>query len=199
MPTEIDPAKLWEPVRDDNGIPLPKSEQPRKLFKTEKLNFGETLLRSVDPKLEVLSLEQHKAICEITNGEAVTALLHFPVDEAMCPDLREVSKVFGCLAAEGLKIPHIILSLRLYCAAQNALCITDATEILKTPKIKKRERIETLRLKHQAVTELTKNVNSIQKLAEKLAYIQQIEMPEDFEEEPEPPKPLKIGVAPDLE
>lgn len=193
-----DPKRYFNPERNEDGIPLPRAEQPRNLFKIERLNFGESVLRQADKNLDVLDVEHQKALCAMQNSEDLDALLVTPVDDAMRPDLEEVARVFGCLASKGLTMPNVVLSLRMYSLAMHSSVLRDANEILKTPKIKKHERIDALRLKQQAAAELAKCINSVQKLAEKLRYIEEVEMPEP-EFEPEPVKKvLKVGVAPDL-
>lgn len=198
LETDADPKRTFLPIRNENGVPLPRAEQPRNLFKIEQLNLGEKVIRKIDPDLSILTPEQHQKLVAVENGTAMSQLLALDLGDTLNPDLRRAAEVFGDLGKVGLKMPDVVMSLRFYLMSQIILVTNDAAETLKIPKIKKAERIDAIRLRQQATAELAKAINQVQKLAERLNYIQQIEMPEP-EFEPEPVKKvLKVGVAPDL-
>lgn len=190
-----DPPRWKEPKRRADGVPLPKDQQGLNWRDTERLTFGERLLRELDPESGTLTHDQHRKICAIDNGEAISALLSADLGDAMCPDLRRAAEVFGKLEEEGLNLPDTTFALRFYALAQLMLNIEDGRQMLRG-KLKAKERLEALRLCQQATEEFTKLVNYVQTLAIRM---NRMEVPAPVVAEPVATEPRAPMVAPDLE
>lgn len=191
--------ELVQPYRGAGGVPLAKSRRKRSWRKTEVLTFGERLLDECDPEREILTLEQHKQICALQDGDAVAALLHNDFGSYKLPNLTKAAEVFGALAADGISVPRLILVLRFQTVAQLLMVIDDARKLHKDVKYTKAERLDGLKCAKEASMEMAKIVGIIEKAAIKMGYIEK-DLPASLPiVMPETEKVPVIGSAPELE
>jgi hypothetical protein len=191
------PPQYREPRRRSDGVPLPKARQWRNWRQTEKLTFGERLQREIDPDQLILTPDQHKAICELKDVDAVQALLSSDFGNSKNPDLARAADVFGALVGDGISVPRIIMILRFQTIAQLMDVAADSRAIYKKANYTKEQRLEALKCAKECAHEMNKIVSQLEKLARSMDYLQ--ELPKD-----DPVADLPIiqqprGHAPELE
>lgn len=161
-------------------------------------SFGQKLADEIGEG--VLNHEQHRRILAVDNGEQIANLLCADVGDAMCPNIKAVHDLLGDCAKAKLSIPNVIISLRFFSAAQMMRVIEEAQQTLDGKQTKE-ERLQTLRLKREAVSEFDKIIGHIQRLCTMQKYIEKfritrrIHLNEPVTEAPR----VQVGHAPELE
>jgi hypothetical protein len=156
--------------------------------------FGRQVLDQIDPEGTILTADQHATILSYSGPEQISRLLTAQLGDAMNPDLKLAHDVLGDLDTAGLSIPQMVMAVRFHTIAQLMIVISDSRAIARERGLTKTERLDAARCEMQACAEITRVVNHITHLANKLNM-----MPAKARKRWMPPaKKAAVGVAPVL-
>lgn len=159
-------------------------------------DYGDKMLAFVDPKGTIIGAALAADIRQYKGPDAISQLLKADLGDAINPDLVKAYEVCDALKVGGFAPERVTLVMRFHTMAQLMANIDDLRAMSRDKELLKKERLDALKACQEAVSELNKVINVLQKLIIKFELRDRRRVKSPLV--PQPAAKPRVGQAPEL-